>query len=435
MIKRPGALVHAASISLLLLFSPSLSIAQDQKDAPLQQPGGAAAEQPQTPPAATTAVQPPAAPAQNTAEAEEQTPSAKEAYAEHVIKQGDTLWDIANRYLRDPFLWPFIWRANPSISNPDLIYAGSKLAIPSLAPIERAMQAPAAQPKSELAEKEAPARQAAPKSAQAAPPVPAQEESKPVEGFAAARVLKPKTAVLEEQESAAPVSKLIMPEEERQPIIDKYSMLNAGYVDDFASSDVIVRGRDEAKTIFGFGDEVFVSIKSKQSVKVGDKYVIYTVEETVRHPKTGARFGSLVRGLGILEITKNDPSTDILTARITLSFDSAAKDDMLLPYQEPALVYPQTARKTKDITGYILEVTNQHTISGQTEFVYLDKGKQDGVEAGDRFTVYEVSRDRDLPLRKIGEVQAFVVRERTSTAVIRNSIDAISKGNQIVYIK
>jgi hypothetical protein len=42
--------------------------------------------------------------------------------------------------LKDPFLWPFIWKANPYIANPDLIYPGNNLAIPSLAPIERALQ-------------------------------------------------------------------------------------------------------------------------------------------------------------------------------------------------------------------------------------------------------------------------------------------------------
>ena len=63
----------------------------------------------------------------------------------YLIKQGDTLWDISHAFLKDPFLWPFIWKANTYIANPDLIYPGNKLAIPDLAPIERAMQAPVEQ--------------------------------------------------------------------------------------------------------------------------------------------------------------------------------------------------------------------------------------------------------------------------------------------------
>jgi hypothetical protein len=58
----------------------------------------------------------------------------------YTIKQADTLWDISNTFLRDPFLWPLIWKVNPYITNPDLIYPGNTLVIPSLAPIEQAIK-------------------------------------------------------------------------------------------------------------------------------------------------------------------------------------------------------------------------------------------------------------------------------------------------------
>jgi len=47
----------------------------------------------------------------------------------YVIKKGDTLWDIAFKFLGDPFLWPEIWHQNTYISNPDLIYPGDTLII------------------------------------------------------------------------------------------------------------------------------------------------------------------------------------------------------------------------------------------------------------------------------------------------------------------
>ena len=52
-----------------------------------------------------------------------------EGYEIHTVKQGDTLWDISRQYLKDPFLWPQIWEANPSINNPHWIYPGDQILI------------------------------------------------------------------------------------------------------------------------------------------------------------------------------------------------------------------------------------------------------------------------------------------------------------------
>jgi len=45
------------------------------------------------------------------------------------IKNGDTLWDIAATYYRNPWLYPKLAKAN-SIRNPDLIFAGTRINIP-----------------------------------------------------------------------------------------------------------------------------------------------------------------------------------------------------------------------------------------------------------------------------------------------------------------
>ncbi len=64
--------------------------------------------------------------AQNQTNRELISPTAPQNYT---VKQGDTLWDIASVFLRDPWYWPEIWYVNPQVENPHLIYPGDVLAL------------------------------------------------------------------------------------------------------------------------------------------------------------------------------------------------------------------------------------------------------------------------------------------------------------------
>lgn len=50
----------------------------------------------------------------------------------HVVKRGDTLWDLAKAYLKDPFRWPEVFQRNTDIvENPHWIYPGETIRIPA----------------------------------------------------------------------------------------------------------------------------------------------------------------------------------------------------------------------------------------------------------------------------------------------------------------
>ena len=45
----------------------------------------------------------------------------------YVVKRGDTLWDLSDEFLHDPFAWPDLWENNRHIEDPHWIYPGDSI--------------------------------------------------------------------------------------------------------------------------------------------------------------------------------------------------------------------------------------------------------------------------------------------------------------------
>lgn len=51
-------------------------------------------------------------------------------YAMHIVREGETMAEIAIKYYNDLTLWEKIWAANPQLSNPHRLEKGMRLLIP-----------------------------------------------------------------------------------------------------------------------------------------------------------------------------------------------------------------------------------------------------------------------------------------------------------------
>jgi len=58
------------------------------------------------------------------------------------VKRGDCLWNIADLYYRDPFLWREIWTYNDYIKDPHWIFPGDDLVIPTYRKVEQLAETP-----------------------------------------------------------------------------------------------------------------------------------------------------------------------------------------------------------------------------------------------------------------------------------------------------
>lgn len=311
----------------------------------------------------------------------------------HRVVRGDTLWELSDRYLGNPYHWPRVWSFNPEIENPHWIFPGDLV---RLGP--GSGEAPAAPP---AVEEEI------------------FEDSVPLE--------VPEVAV---------VGTIGYQEKGRtfrtDGIITKGALEASGRISNSF----------EEKELLATGDRVYLEWPQKREVREGQSYVVFRTEGRIYHPVTEAFMGHFTRILGTVRVLDASPYRDHVVAQVEKSFQEIERGDRigpsLLDFDRP--VDPRPNRR--NLVGRVAATLEQGIREvGQDQLVFVDRGKAHGVETGNRFHVVragdglELSEEElvsNLPHETVAELLVLEVHEATSAALVVKARREFEVGDRVV---
>lgn len=293
--------------------------------------------------------------------------------ARYVVVKGDTLWDISTRFLKDPWLWPKIWRINPQIDNPNLIYPGDVIVLKyengkPVLEVERGRQTVKLSPHTRTSSIEA-----------AVPTIPVDA-----------------------------ISQFLM----HPQVLSSKDIDHAGYV--VAS--------DEDRVITGTSDTIYArSLPDKHAVN----YDIYRIGDAYRDPETHDLLGYEALRVATAKVIKSgDPDTLVISS----SNRETLVGDRLLPAQPHSIEqYFQPHAPAHDVTGRIIAVLDGVSRIGQYQTVVLNLGKDKGMAQGDVLAVYQKGKTVPdtveggkvtLPDQRAGLIMVVKAFDRVSYALV-----------------
>jgi len=307
----------------------------------------------------------------------------------HVVRAGDTLWDICGFYFNNPWEWPRIWSYNPTITNPHWIYPGDlvRLYAAGAGPIATAT----------------------------APPTGTEPEPVGVS-------------------SDAPVPR------------HGFSLKNLAFVDaKDLDNAIVIDGAVEEKLMLTRGESVYLRYNDNNKPKAGDRFSVYEEVEKVTHPKTGKVIGSFVRIRGDVEV-KSIKKDKRARADITRSNDVIERGQKVGPIKK-VFEEVEPRRNEKSLQGYLVGKIGGGELIGAREVVIVDLGKQSGIQPGNR--LYVVRRgdaypartnpkqqfgmnDQRFPARAVGELLIVDVGEHISLALVTLSSKELGIGDMLL---
>ncbi len=293
---------------------------------------------------------------------------------EYTIQKGDTLWDLSQKFLNNPWYWPKIWSLNPSIENPHWIYPGNKLRI---VPGEGGAQAPA-----QVAEEQAPGIDA---SANSAPEEPA-PGADPV--VAVSPPATPDLDVISKgsRESEAALSSVSVSGKLSFTPPPVVSVRSSGLVspEELRASGTLEASFEEREMLATY-DTAYARFKDEVSVKPGDKLLIFRPEADIVDPVSHRTLARQTKTVGVAKVLSIDGQQ--ATVQIERTFEEMERGDRVRLWSpEDKRIAPRP--NTVDLRGRIVQALNSGlTTYGEAHQVFINRGSADGVQEGNTFAV------------------------------------------------
>lgn len=335
----------------------------------------------------------------------------EDAPKSYIVKKGDTLWDISGIFLKQPWLWPKLWRLNPEVSNPHLIYPGEELRLVF----------------DENGE-------------------PMLVKGKPE--------LKWSPSIRKSLKDLNPIS--ILPLHIIAPYIKYDTIADEDSIEDLP----YVLGSEEGYRFSAEGLNIYVT----GSVSVGRSYAVYKQGGEIVDPESEDSLGIHLILIGTAKALREGNAEENIPA--TLYLDNAKQEiqagDIVLPLNEkqvlPATFKMQAAPKETD--GRIIKSLTGLREFGKFEVVMINRGQAHQIKEGNvlavkrqspgvietsdgpinyeeasmwaRLTSTEEKSDYKMPLEDVGKIMVFRTYEQVSLALILGSQKPLRLNDTIV---
>ena len=363
--------------------------------------GGCSTSEPRPEATAEPSESTPVASTEEVAPAPEKTIRVKASHPrQYTVKKGDTLWDISNLFLQDPWYWPEIWQKNTQIQNPHLIYPGDILTLVYVNGQPQILVNDAGHKSIQDTSGDMPVKKLSPSIRSSA----LQASIPSIPGDAIRQFLSKPRVVTKEQLENAPR----------------------------------IVGSQGGHLILGTGSRVYIRGElDKERVR----FAVFKPGDELIDPESGDLLGYEAKYAGDVHITGYD---DPASGDLTYTEREVLIGDRLLPEDKSKLenmYFPHVP--DKDVDAQVMSLYDALFGVAQFQIVVVNKGERDGMEVGHLLASYtqgKVVRDRydkrssrpvQLPNERSGLVMIFKTFDRVSYALTLESERVIHKNDYL----